>query len=294
MKFTFLEREARMFPTLMLPTLRPSRLAGPLLHSTSLAADPDVLGLNLTRGCVHRCGFCHVRANPANGPDEAVEAPDNLLERLERELLLRRPRAVLVSPSADPFPPLESVQHLAAEVVRTLTRNGVGAWFLTRGLIRTPALAVIAERPELVRVTVALTTLDRSLQRRIEPWTAPPQLRLNQIERLRSMGVAVQVALDPMLPGVTDTGENLEQLMDALAEVGVRQITAGYVFLRPGIVESLEKDLRGTGLDETILGEFRDGPVLAASSQPPSRYLPKARRQRGYARLMALGAARGI
>jgi hypothetical protein len=40
--------------------------------------------------------------------------------------------------------------------------------------------------------------------------------------------------------------------------------------------------------------EYAAGPVLRAPGLAAARYLPRARRQRGYATLMALGAAHGI
>jgi DNA repair photolyase len=143
-------------------------------------------------------------------------------------------------------------------------------------------------------VTVVLTTLDRDLQRTIEPLAAPPQLRLRQIERLQQVGIPVQVALDPLLPGLTDTRANLEPVLHALAHLGVRQITAGYAFLRSGIADNLARALRPHGWDEMVLGAYAGGPLLSAEGAARARYLPKARRQRGYAALMALAAGLGL
>jgi DNA repair photolyase len=216
-------------------------------------------------------------------------------ERLAEELSSGvRPRAVFVSPDTDPFPPLNEVQRVTAEVVRTLAGHGVEAWLMTRGLIRPAALEVLAAHRDRVKVTVAVTTLDRQLQRTLEPLTAAPHLRLRQITRLRQLGIVVQVALDPLIPGVTDTRANLSALLEGLAEVGVRQVTAGYLFLRQNIADNLTRDLAASGLGEAVLESFRDGPVLAAPGMAAAQYLPKTRRQRGYATLMALAAGHGI
>jgi DNA repair photolyase len=179
-------------------------------------------------------------------------------------------------------------------VVRTLARHDVETWIMTRGHIRPFAVDVLAAHRHRVKVTVALTTLDRWLQRKLEPLCAPPRLRLRQIRRLRELDIPVHVALDPLIPGVTDTRENLSALLPALAEAGVKQVTAGYLFLREGIAENLREALAGTGMDEVILDAFRDGPILTAPGLAAARYLPKARRQRGYATLMSLAASHGI
>jgi DNA repair photolyase len=200
---------------------------------------------------------------------------------------------VYLSPSADPFPPLGAIQAAAASVVEVLAARGVEAWFMTRGLIRPSVLRSLATHRAHVRVTVALTTLDRTLQRTLEPLAAPPRLRLRQLASLRELGITTQVALEPLVPGWTDSRANVRPLLEALAALGVRHVSAGYLFLRPAIAENLRHALGDEGAD-TLLAAFASGPILAAGSIAPARYLPKPYRQRGYAALMALGAELGI
>jgi DNA repair photolyase len=201
---------------------------------------------------------------------------------------------VFVSPSTDPFPPSSEVQAETVRVVNVLAKFGVEAWLMTRGFIRPFALRALAAQAKSVKAVVAVTTLDRGLQRVLEPGTAPPRLRLRQIAGLRRAEVRVQVALDPLLPGLTDTRGNLDSLLRAVAGLGVKQVSASYLFLRPGIVENLRTALRPRGLDESVLEAYAEGPILAVEGIAPARYLSKSRRQRGYAALMALAARHGL
>ncbi len=269
---------------------------GPALHPSPLGGPEDVLALNLTGGCVHRCGFCSARAHPNYQGDEVIHVYTDTIERLDRELAgrPRLPRAVYVSPASDPFPPLAGVQEEAARVVAFLAGRGVETWLMTRGFIRPAAWDVLAAHRRLVRVTVPLMTLDRSLQRTLEPLAASPRLRLKQVRRLRELGIPVQVALEPLIPGVTDTRANLAPLLQALAGIGVSRVTAGYLFLRPRIQENLAKALQPLGLDEAVGDAFRGGPFLETGAVATAHYLPKPRRQRGYAALMALASELGI
>jgi hypothetical protein len=66
------------------------------------------------------------------------------------------------------------------------------------------------------------------------------------------------------------------------------------MFLRPGIRENLAGVLREQGLEEIVLGAFEGGPFLKSGRIAGAQYLPKNRRQRGYAALMALGSEHGI
>src|SRR5262249_41489885 len=120
------------------------------------------------------------------------------------------------------------------------------------------------------------------------------RLRLRQIATLRRLGISVQVALDPLLPGVTDTRENLMPLLDAIAATGVRHVTASYLFLREGIASNLAAALAPHKLDGVVLNAFADGPFLTAPGLAAARYLPRARRQRGYGLLMSLASEYGM
>src|SRR5262249_51791299 len=153
---------------------------------------------------------------------------------------------------------------------------------------------VLGDHREHVRVTVPLTTCDRRLQRTLEPWTAPPRLRLRQVAALRRLGVPVQAALDPLLPGLTDTRDNLTAVLTALAGRGTRHVPASSPCRREGIAGSMTAAWAPHGLAPTLLAEFAGGPVLTAPGLAGARYLPRARRQRGYAALMGLAAEHGI
>jgi DNA repair photolyase len=285
-------------------TLSPQRLPRVLqiernghgLHPSPFSDQPDVLSLNLTRGCVHRCPFCSIRAHSAYVGDDIIYLYSNSAEQLDRELSSRhrRPRAVFISPSTDPFPPIEEVQAETARVVEVLGKHEVEAWLMSRGLIRPSAMNMLAEQRNWVKVTIGLMTLDRELQRRLEPLCASPRLRLRGIAELRKRGIAVRTAIEPLIPGLTDTRECLEPVLAALAGVGVRHVRTSYLFLRSRIEDSLIQALEPIGWSQAVLDSFAGGPVLSAGTIAPARYLPKARRQRGYAALMAMAAAHGI
>jgi DNA repair photolyase len=261
-----------------------------------MAPHSDVLSLNLTQGCVHRCAFCSVRAHPSYRGDQVVSLYTDTAERLAAELVGRRklPRAVYISPSTDPFPPVAAVQAEVGRVIEVLAANGIEAWLMTRGFIRPAAMRVLAAHRDKVKITFGMTTLVRALQRTLEPLTSSPRLRLRQLVQLRKLGIAAHVAVEPLIPGLTDTRANLEELLEALSRVGMSQITAGYMFLRAGIRDHLLEALEASGWGQAVCEAYASGPVLMAGNIAPARYLPKAQRQRGYASLMSLAAGHGI
>ena len=65
-----------------------------------------------------------------------------------------------------------------------------------------------------VSVNVSVPTLDDRVWRTTEPGTAPPRRRLEIVRRLVDAGIRTNVAIAPILPGLSD---GPEQLAEAVA-----------------------------------------------------------------------------
>jgi DNA repair photolyase len=295
--------EPLLFPTLSspeawstLPTVRSIKRLGSVLHPSPMFEDGGVLALNVARGCGAHCAFCPARTYPNYPGDEILLLYQDTSENLEKELRSRSswPRAVFISPATDPFPPLEKVQAETLGVVEVLAHHGIEAWLMTRGLILPQFLETLVSYRDHLKIQVMLTTLDPDLQQVLEPLTGHPSARITQIAELRQRGVAVQVGLEPLVPGLTDTRENLLPLLEQLAAVKTQHVTTSYMFLRQGIIENLDRALEKGGYDRSVLDAFTEGPLLEAPGIARARYLPKSRRQHGYAAIMVLAASLGM
>jgi len=278
-----------------LPPLVVTERQGPALRPNPLSqiVRGEVLGLNLSAHCGQECVFCFARAYPGQQAHDAFALYADTAKQIRTELSQRRrmPRAVYLCPSTDPFPPFVAAQVEACRAVQALAEFGVEPWIMTRGFIRPFALDVLERLGDMIRVTIPMTTLDNRLRRALEPLTAPPRLRLKQLRHLRELGIRTEAALEPLLPGLTDTRANLEPLLAALADAGVRHVTAGYLFLRHGIRENLLREYAGA---RGVIDAYETGPVLPMGTLAPAQHLPQRERQRGYGLLMTLAASRGI
>jgi DNA repair photolyase len=269
---------------------------GAVLLPSPLNGDGDILSLNIVRGCSHRCNFCPVTATTDTRGEETIELYRNTPARLDEELACRRirPRAVFLCPDTDPILPSPEVQAETMQVVAILTRYGIKTWLMTRGTFNADALPLLSAHKHSVKVMIALTTLDHTLHHLLEPGASMPEKRLEQVADLQRQGLEVRVCLEPLIPTLTDTRRNLEPLLKALAQANVRHVTTSYLFLREGIAENLLRALEDQGFDKSALAEYADGPRLGGNGLAPASYLPRSRRQRGYASLMALAAEYGI
>ena len=252
-----------------------------LLHRGPYSDRPEVWSLDLTQ-----------ISGASDSPslfENTKPVGEGLADRLAAELDFRRdrPRLVLVGPEIDPFPADPDGQQETVRIVEMLAKRDIIAWLSTR---RTPMAAVLdalTQYRSQLRITVAITAVDPGIQRAVEPDAAPTEERLAFIAELQRREVPVEVNLDPLLPGLTDTQDKLWVLLEQLAACDVRQITAGYLVLRPGVRERLQDGLATHGWAEIVLGAFHDGTTFRDGPNPAAVYLSKAKRQRGYAALMA-------
>src|SRR3970282_2326994 len=83
---------------------------------------------------------------------------------------------------------------------------------VTRGpmVVRDVDVLQEASRRTEVEVNVSIPTLDPDVWRKTEPGTSPPRQRLRAIRALIDAGIRVNVAMAPILPGISDRPEQLE------------------------------------------------------------------------------------
>jgi DNA repair photolyase len=86
-------------------------------------------------------------------------------------------------------------------------------------------------------VTFSVPTLDREIWKRTEPGTAPPHQRLRALKVLVDAGINASVGMAPILPGLTDKPELLDEVVRAAREAGATGVWANTLYLKPGTKE---------------------------------------------------------
>jgi DNA repair photolyase len=168
-----------------------------------------------------------------------------------------------------------------------LLEHGVEVAFLTKGGVPERFLQLFADPRARVFAQIGITTLDEDIRRVTEPNAASTMQRLETISRLLRSGAAVRARLDPLIPGLTDADENLEPLLAELQRLGVRNVAASYLFLRPGFGQRLSHVPGLANATGWTWHRFADG--VGGGKMIDAEY----RRER-FARLASLAAGHGI
>ncbi len=213
--------------------------------------------LNPYMGCVHRCTFCYVRAfeRRADRPADhrygtSIRVKLNVADVLRRELA--RPswehECVAIGAATDPYQPAEGRYKLTRACIEALAEAANPFSIITRGPMIVRDLDVLAEaaRRAGVSVTFSIPTLDEEVWRKTEPSTAHPRQRLKAVAKLVAAGIKTGVGMAPILPGISDRAEQLEEVVRAAREAGACGVWANLLFLRPGtrehFLEALARD----------------------------------------------------
>ena len=142
---------------------------------------------------------------------------------------------------------------------------------------------------------MGLVTLDEKVAAAFEPGAPPPAERLAQLQRLAAAGIPVQGRLDPILPGITDSPEDLGRLLAALARAGARGVAASTLFLRPAVHHALRKGLADRGLCARLLGHFaRPQPLRMCGTSSRVMALPPETRSAVHARVREIARRLGM
>jgi DNA repair photolyase len=204
--------------------------------------------LNPYMGCVHRCTFCYVRAFElrADRPyDErygrSIRVKTNVAEVLRCELA--RPswelETIAIGAATDPYQPAEGRYRLTRACIEALRDAANPFSIITRGPLIVRDVDVLAEaaRRTDVSVTFSVPTLDDEVWRRTEPGTAHPRQRLHALKTLVDAGIRASVGMAPILPGLSDRPELLEEVVREARAAGACGVWANLLHLRPGTRE---------------------------------------------------------
>jgi len=219
-------------------TVRIERCRTIIAHNDS----PDIpfdQSINPYRGCEHGCVYCYARPShayvglsPGLDFETKLFAKTNATKRLRAELAKPgyRCRPIALGSNTDPYQPIERRYRIMRQILEVLHECEHPLTIVTKSALIERDLDLLAPmaRQKLVQAFVSVTTLDRSLARRLEPRAAAPARRLEAIRRLADAGVPVGVMVAPVIPALND--RDIENILEQARGAGADW--AGYVLLR--------------------------------------------------------------
>jgi DNA repair photolyase len=200
--------------------------------------------INPYRGCEFGCKYCYARYthdflerhDPVAFETEIYAKEWNAAEFQEELRAVKAGQIIAIGTATDPYQPAERRFLSTRNVLEGLTTlRGVSICLTTKSNLaaRDTRLFVELAKQNRVHVTITVTTTNQRLARLIEPFAPSPQVRLQGVAKLSEAGISVGVMASPILPMITDSGENLFGVAQAAKEAGTKQFGAYVLFLQP-------------------------------------------------------------
>ena len=219
-----------------------------LLNKLDVPGLPFHWTLNPYRGCRHACRYCYARPthefwgmNSGKDFDQRVFAKVNAPEVLRQEL--SRPKwrgeSIAIGTASDPYEPAEAQYCLTRRILQVLLEFHNPVSITTKGVLVKRDVDVLAELSRVADVKVAFSIgcLDEDIWQKMEPGAPKPMARMEAMQYLVENGVQAGVMMAPLLPGISDSAESIDRVVQVAAEHGAQFVSANVLFLKPGSKE---------------------------------------------------------
>jgi DNA repair photolyase len=125
------------------------------------------------------------------------------------------------------------------EILAALRDHANPFSILTKGTLILRDLELLRQASDVTRVGLAVSIgfLDEAVWRSVESGTPNPRRRLEVVRRLTDAGFSIGVLMAPILPGLTDTDESIDETVAAIAAAGATSVTPLPLHLRSGARE---------------------------------------------------------
>jgi DNA repair photolyase len=199
--------------------------------------------INPYRGCAHACVYCFARPthtyldlNAREDFEREIVVKVNAPELVRAELA--RPTwkgdHVALGTNTDPYQWVEGRYRLMEGIWEAMRDFANPCSVLTKSplLLRDKQLMQeLVERTDFV-ANLSIPTLEEKAWRATEPHTPHPRKRIEAVAELVNSGIPTGVLIAPLMPGINDSPEQVEELLGLIGEAGARSVGGVALHLR--------------------------------------------------------------
>lgn len=210
--------------------------------------------LNLYQGCQHRCGYCYATYEWSPEFYDKIYAKNNAPEILESQLLSWKSpivHPVMISSASDAYQPAELKFELTRKCVKVLQKYNIPYYVFTKSALICRDLTLHKQYKHNCFLVWSITTCNENIRRIIEPGTPPSFVLFKVIKRFSDCGIRCAVNIDPILPLITDSLNEIESIIDNCYKAGVRYVFGAPLRLRSDIWDRMKIVFKLLNKEET-------------------------------------------
>ena len=201
------------------------------------------LAINPYQGCGHRCAYCYATYEWSPEFYDRVYAKRNAPEVLDGQLAAWKSdtvNPVMVASATDAYQPAELRYGLTRKCVQVLQKYNVPYYVFTKSAIIERDLELHRQYRHNCFIVWSITTCSEKIRRAIEPGTPPASRIFEAIKKFTDAGICCGVNVDPIMPLITDTGEELDAVVKSCKEAGLQYVFGAMLRLRTDIWERMK------------------------------------------------------
>ena len=184
--------------------------------------------MNLYRGCSHGCIYCDSRSNCYHIDNfDVPKGKENALILLENELSKKKDKGVIgIGSMSDTYNPFEKEYKQTRGALKIISKYNFGVSIDTKSdmILRDIDLLKEINLKNNVIVKFTITTSSDELSKMIEPNVCVSSKRFQAIKILSDNGIFAGIMMNPVLPFITDSEENIKKIVKLAHESGAKFI----------------------------------------------------------------------
>lgn len=233
--------------------------------------------------CFARPTHTYLDFNPREDFEREIVVKVNVPERLRAELARPswRGEHVALGTNTDPYQWVEGRYRLMEGIWEAMRDFSNPCSVLTKSPLLLRDLELmreLVERTEFV-ANLSVPTLEESAWRATEPHTPHPRKRLEAVGELVRAGIPTGVLVAPLMPGINDSPEQVEEILELAGEAGARSVGGVALHLRGEVREIWFDWLRQYRPD--LVGRYEELYSRGAYMRQPERERLAALARRG-------------
>jgi DNA repair photolyase len=213
------------------------------------------LTINPYNGCHHRCGYCYATYEWSSEFYDHIYAKINATDLLSQQIQSRKGNIihpVMIASATDAYQPAELKYSLTRKCVEVLQEFEIPYYIFTKSSLIERDLELHTRYSHNCFVVWSITTNNENIKRIVEPGTPPSKSVYKVIEKFCKSGIKCVVNIDPILPLITDSKEDIENIIDSANDIGVKYVSGAILRLRYDIWERMKYILHILNIDNSI------------------------------------------
>jgi DNA repair photolyase len=199
--------------------------------------------INPYRGCSHACVYCFARPthrwldfDAGRDFEKEIVVKVNVPEVLRVELARPswRGEHVAMGTNTDPYQWVEGRYRLMRGIWEAMRDFANPCSILTKSPLVLRDVDLLRQVAAVTTVTANLSipTIDERAWRATEPHTPNPKARMEAVAELNRAGIPCGILVAPLMPGINDTAEQVERILEMAAEAGATGVGGIALHLR--------------------------------------------------------------